>query len=214
MRYQKHRQSLASSTPGSIKASSDDATINYSRGKNWRIREISTKGIIDNASDGSSHSHPRYDAFHPRQEREKRRENVAWPPIAGATDVQLIGHHLFRAFFRSSGCATRLSTQDDRAGDPFHPKRPSKKAAVRLAGLDERIRPTNGPAANRSLSSTAAGYIYTKLQLVMCPWKRMGHILRATRDIQSRLITPVHDTNLPGSGYEHSLRLLRLDRDV
>lgn len=58
---------------------------------------------------------------------------------------------------------------------------PTSKKLYRLARLDERIQPTNDPAARRSLSSTSfAGYIYTKLQLVMRPWKRMG--TRSMRD--------------------------------
>lgn len=92
-------------------------------------------------------------------------------------------------------CSTRLSTQDDRAQvirsvlrERPVPSKKTRARAVRLAGLDERIRPTNGPAASRSLSF-AAGYIYTKLQLVMCPLEAYGtRSPRNTGHIQSRLI--------------------------
>lgn len=123
MRYQKHRQSLACITPGS-----DDATINCSRGKNRRIREISTKGIIDNASDGSSHPRPRYDALHPRQEREK--EEKMWlghrlpvQPTCSLSDTICSGHFSARQAAQRD-CRRRMIAQVIRFIQRGHRRRP------------------------------------------------------------------------------------------
>lgn len=67
----------------------------------------------------------------------------------------------------------------------------SKKLAARLADLVERTRPTNGPATSRSLSSTTAGYIYTKAPVGNVPVKAYGTRSPRSGDIQTCMITGI-----------------------
>lgn len=140
----------------------------------------------------------------PSQKQKKRKEknpSCQWRPPIRSSAIRS------RDFFsaRTGDCRRRMTAQ-------VILSIPTSKKVYRLARLDERIQPTNDPAARRSLSSTSSLcwiYLY-EAPAGNAPVKAYGDTFHARHGtFTSSLFQAAHQLQLFGSGYELSARRAR-----
>lgn len=141
------------------------------------------------------------DAFLLKKKRKEKNPSCQWRPPIRSSAIRS------RDFLsaRTGDCRRRMTAQ-------VILSIPTSKKVYRLARLDERIQPTNDPAARRSLSSTSSLcwiYLY-EAPAGNAPVKAYGDTFHARHGtFTSSLFQAAHQLQLFGSGYELSARRAR-----